>query len=609
MDFPRISSDSVIGLDYETSGLDYWSPDFRVLNVAIAVDDQSWAFDLRKNPEVVAWLRDTLPNRTIAAHFAQFEYQCTRVLKIDPRSIDWYCTMTAACLINEHELTYDLASVCAQFGVVSSKRENLRRLMDAIGVDTPTAALAGIASAPGELVAAYVAGDARDALEVYLAQRQEIDRQELHRVVRLERDLLPVLADMSWHGVRVDLEAAHAAIPKLDDRELKLQAEVDEIVGRKMNVNSPVQLREFFKPEPVNKFQWRLIDGTLVGPTKGGKNPSLDAKALLDIKHPLAAKVLALRKTIKLRDTFIRGHVIGSADGEGYVHTTFNQTRNDADAGTVTGRLSSTDPALQQITKRDKENAALLRAMFLPDPEEDWLCADYSQVDFRCGAHLQNDPNVIAAYWNDPSLDYHQIVSDMTGIPRNAPYAGAPYTKQINLGLSFGAGVGKLAFMMNMPYTVREHRGKMQYVAGPEAKQIFDLYHKRLPAVKQFMDKAENVAKETHYVKTAIGRRLRFPRGKGAHKAAGLLYQAYAADLHKFGLVMVDRTIRDRDLPARLIMSCHDEIGASMRPDPEVKRAITTAYTNFNSDDSPIKMRVPITASGEFGPNWWEASK
>jgi DNA polymerase I-like protein with 3'-5' exonuclease and polymerase domains len=216
---------------------------------------------------------------------------------------------------------------------------------------------------------------------------------------------------------------------------------------------------------------------------------------------------------------------------------------------------------------------------------------------------------VIAAYWNDPSLDYHQIVSDMTGIPRNAPYAGAPYTKQINLGLSFGAGTGKLAFMMNMPFTVRESRGKMQYVAGQEAIDIFNLYHRKLPAVKEFMKKAENVAKESHYVKTAIGRRLRFPRGIGAHKAAGLLYQAYAADLHKFGLVLVDRAIRGNQLPARLMMSCHDEIGVSMKEDPEVKQIIQSAYTNFNSETSPIRMRVPITASGDFGVNWWEASK
>ncbi len=619
MKFPNIPKSQPVGLDFETTGLKYWADDFRILQVAVSTKNcdgthSSWAFDLTQNSQVARWLRDFLPGRTVIAQFAQFENQCCRVLDIDPHTINWYCTMTAACLINEHELTYDLYSVCAQNGLESAKRENLRAIMSALGVDTVPAALARLADAPPDLVAMYVAGDAEDASRIFHAQRAGIDKQDLHQVLRLESDLIPVLSGMSWGGIRVNLEHAHAAIPELDVRADQLQSEINGTVGRKFNVNSTPQIRDIFKPAPVNRFQWRLVDGTLVGPTKtrksgGAPSPSIDQNALREMRHPLAAKILALRKTIKLRDTFIRGHIIGSADRDGYVHTTFNQTRNDQDAGTVTGRLSSTDPALQQITKRDKENAALLRAMFLPDYGQEWLCEDYSQVDFRCGAHLQNDPNVIRAYQENPALDYHQIVSDMTGIPRNAPYAGAPYTKQINLGLSFGAGVGKLAFMMGMPYTVRESRGRMQYIAGPEATTIFDLYHNKLPKVKEFMKKAENVAKDSHYVKTAIGRRLRFPHGFGAHKAAGLLYQAYAADLHKFGLVAVDKCIREEKMDARLMMSCHDEVGISAPRDEYIQRRTREVYTNFNSDSSVVKMRVPITASANYGANWWEASK
>lgn len=582
-----------------------------MFGIAVATHDSQWYFDVRTTPNAVRWLKDLLPGREVIAQFAQFELQCSRALGIDPRSFDPYCTMTAECLINEHRLTYDLHSIAGYHGIPSKKKEHLDSIQAAMGWSSHDEVLRRLADVPEELVRGYGSSDARDCFDIYLAQQAQIEEQGLQEVVRLERDLIPVLADMSWGGVRVDLEAAHKAIPALDAQELILQREVDEIVGKPTNVNSPKQIREFFKPEPISKFQWSLIDGTIVGPTKGGKGPSLDQHAMREIKHPLAARILALRKTIKLRDTFIRGHIIGSADDEGFVHTTFNQTRNDADAGTVTGRLSSTDPALQQITKRDKENARILRSLFLSDDEfQAWLCEDYSQVDFRCGAHLQNDPNVIAAYAADPSLDYHQVVSDMTGIPRNAPYAGAPYTKQINLGLSFGAGPGKLAFMMGMPYEVKESRGRMIYLPGDEASRIFELYHHKLPAVKTFMKKAENVAKETHYVKTAIGRRLRFPRGMGAHKAAGFLYQAYAADLHKIGLVRVDRLIRSGKLPdpARLMMSCHDEIGVSTYRNPVVRDMIRQEYTDFNSENSPIRMRVPITASAEFGANWYEAS-
>jgi DNA polymerase I len=607
--FPQIPKSDVISLDYETTGLNFWAEDFRIIGVAVAHHDTAWYWDTLESPGVVDWLRDILPGRTVVAQNAQYEYQCTRMLGIDPRAVRWYCTMVNACLIDEHQLAYDLASIARSNGIESRKHEILESIRAQMGYGSPAEVLRRFSEIPAAIVAPYGISDASDALQIYRRQITEINKQSLWVVSNLEMDLLPVLADMSWGGVRVDLEAAHHAIPMLDESEHRLQKEIDELVGRPFNVNSTPQIREFFKPEPINKFQWRLIDGTLVGPTKGGKGPSLDQNAMREIKHPLAEKILALRKTIKLRDTFIRGHVIGSADGDGFVHTTFNQTRNDQDAGTVTGRLSSTGPALQQITKRDKENAAILRAMFLPDQGQKWLCCDYSQVDFRCGAHLQNDPAVLAAYAENPELDYHQVVSDMTGIPRNPPYAGAPNTKQINLGLSFGAGTGKLAFMMHMPYEIREHKGRMQYVAGVEATQIFDLYHQKLPAVKQFMKKAENVARETHYVKTATGRRLRFPRGVGAHKAAGLLYQAYAADLHKYGLIMVDQIIREERLPARLMMSCHDEIGVTTDESDEIRATIVQRYTDFSSDSSPIKMRVPITASGDFGPNWYEASK
>jgi DNA polymerase-1 len=464
---------------------------------------------------------------------------------------------------------------------------------------------------PSDLRAVYVGGDAADALQIYLKQMSQIDSQNLHHVWSLEHRLLPVLADMSWGGVKVDLERAHAAIPKLTEKIDELQKQLDAITGTKFNSNSSPQIRAIFQPKAINKFQYSLVDGTIVGATKGNKGPSIDQNALREMQHPAAALIVALRKTIKLRDTFIRGHIIASADGNGFVHTSFNQTRNDAEAGTVTGRLSSTGPALQQITKRDKENAELLRSMFIPDsPAEDWCCEDYSQVDFRCGAHLINEPGIIEAYRQNPALDYHQIVSDMTGIPRNAPYAGAPYAKQMNLGMQFGAGPGKVCFMMKMPYELVEKKGRAVYMPGPEGKAIFELYHRKLPGVKQFSKHAENVAKESGYVQTQIGRRLRFPRGHGAHKAAGLLFQAYAADLHKYGLVRTDELIREHGLPARLSLSVHDEMGLSIEKGNEaVMKRIQEVYTDFNDKESPIKMRVPITASAKLGANWWQASK
>jgi DNA polymerase I len=613
MIFPNIPIGVVIALDFETNSLDYWKPDFFVFGYSIAVagQDNAWYFDIRETFGAVGYLRALLySSRLVIAQNAQFEYQCFRWLNGDPRQVKWYCTMVADCLINEHHLTYNLEDIAHRRGYDSQKSVHLDRIAAATGCGSHREVLSRLSEFPAAMVAPYCRSDALDAMNIYLSQQHDIEDQSLERVLALEMRLLPVLADMSYGGVLVDLEAAYAQIPLLNIQETALYKEIRAIAGEKFNVNSTPQIREFFKPEPLNKFQWRLIDGTIVGPTKNGSNPSIGQDALRAMKHPLARKMMELRKCIKLRDTFIKGHVIGSADSNGYVHTQFNQTRNDADAGTVTGRLSSTGPALQQITKRDKGNASILRAMFLPDKGQSWLCADYSQVDFRCAAHLINDRNIIDAYAADPALDYHQVVSEMTGIPRNAEYPGAPNTKQINLGLSFGAGAGKLAFMMGMPYEVKEYKGRMMYLPGPEAQKVFETYHSNLPGTKLFMKQAENIAKTTGFVKTQIGRRLRFPKGHGAHTAAGLLYQAYAADLHKWGLVQMDDMIRTEKFDARLMLSCHDEGGISVdSKDVETQNRLTATYSDFNREDSNIVMRVPIRSSSDFGANWYEASK
>lgn len=608
--FPSLER-RIIALDFETTGLQYWDPSFSIFGVAIAfVDDfkfHSMYFDAREYPRVFEWLRNELPKtHLVVAQFAQFEAQCVHSIGIDPQDIEWYCTMTAACLIDEHMIKYDLQSIAAYNHVHTRKGELQDRIRLALGAKSIDAAMANLQHAPADLVSEYGAEDAATALKIYFAQYPELENQELLKVMNLEMRLMPVLARMSRVGVRVDTEAAEASIPELTARADVLQRELNDITGTNFNANSTPQIRALFDPQPISPYQFVCNDGTIIGLTKSGKGPSLDQNALRSMKHPAAAKIIQLRKTVKLRDTFVRGHILGNADQNGYVHTTFNQTRNDEDAGTGTGRLSSTDPALQQITKRDKDNAALLRSFFLPDRGQAWLCIDHSQIDFRCSAHLVNDPRIIEQYKENPNLDFHQIVADMTGIPRNAPYAGAPYAKQMNLSMAFGAGPGKACFMMGMPYKIEEYKGKMMYIAGPEGRAVFELYHQKLPGVRAFMKQAERVAHSTGYVRTQIGRRLRLGKGT-AHKAAGLLYQSYAADIHKYALIAVDQALKGTE--GRLMLSVHDEADLSAPNDDKLKARCVEAYTDFQSDHSPVKMRVPITASAKFGVNWWEASK
>lgn len=585
MDFPRFDPRTFTVMDFETTGLKYWAPDFEVLGVSVAAPEMAPIFiDFRFHPNGVQWLRDMVPLVEVGGWNTKYEAHIFRNLGVsDP--LKYHDGMTAEALIYEHHHSYGLdATMQRRLGRGKVEVGNKTKLKDI----------------PPEKLAEYANGDTLGTLECLQQQFIELRQQELERVYDLEMDLLPILADMEHVGVRVDIEAAHAAIPVLTEKIDATQAEINHDVGGVFNVNSTPQIRALFKPEKIDRWQYRLIDGTLCGLTKSG-GPSIDQNVLKEMQHPVAVKIRRLRKLIKTRDTFVRGHVLGHADDRGYVHTTFNQTKSDADNGTGTGRLSSTEPALQQINARDPDTAEIIRSLFLPDYGDEWICCDYSQVDFRFCVHLIRDERLYRAYHENPKTDFHQMVSDMTGIPRNPPYAGAPNTKQINLSLAFGAGAGKTAKTMGMEYTVEEWDNRMVLKPGAAAAKIFDEYHSRFPNIRKFMKQAAAVGRARGYVKTLMGRRLRFPSGIGAHKAAGLLYQANAADAHKLGLIKTHKALKEYGR-GRMMISVHDEVNVS--GDEEVAKVVAPAYVDL----AEMELRVPITCSTGIGANWRRAS-
>lgn len=603
MNFPSLVDRHVV-LDTESTGLKWWAGAWP-FSVAIWIggEESSHYFDERQYPRMWEWLADELPRATMLInHHLKHDIHMLRIKGVQPPPVLW-CTMTAEALLDEHKLEYNLGAIGVNRGLGGKQPMPELAVVpdDQIGMT--------LFSLPYERTGGYARRDAELTWLIHEQQVNELRAEELFNVMTMEMELLPVLARMEAHGVQVDLEAAHRAIPKLDFAIDTEQAAINMEAGKPLNINSTPQIRALFQPRQMNKYQWQLIDGTLTGPTKKGDNPTINQLVLREMKHPLASRIMRLRKLIKARDTFIRGHIIGHADERGYVHTTFNQTKTEDDNGVGPGRLSSTDPALQQINKRDPEFAVIIRSLFLPDEGHEWWCADHSQIDFRMSAHLINDPRIIAAYLRDPDMDYHQIVSDMTGIPRNPTYAGGPNTKQLNLSLAFGAGPGKIAFTMGMPYTMGEYMGRLQYQPGPEAEAVFQKYHAALPGVKQFMKYAEGIAKGRGYVKTIMGRRIRFPHGNGAHKAAGLLYQGYAADVHKSALIAIDRELAGQ---YPLLLSVHDEIGVSMPRDDSVAQRLLAWYTAASATSqlpASFKLRVPVTANAKFGENWYVASK
>lgn len=616
MRFPDLTNYDVVCLDVETTGLMWWRD--KIFGIAISAGEQDWYFDVRREPEAVPWLREQVPRvRKLVNHHIKFDWHFCRERGIIFPEDRTECTMIRAALIDEHRLTYDLDGLSRDYcGDKGGKDKEIYAELAALfgGKPTKEAQMPNLHRAPLALTGRYAKRDTRSALNLWRAQERLIAEQDLTRVHALEMQLLPAIVRMEQYGVRVDVDRAERAVGEIDKRAHQLQKDLNRLAGFPINPNPSASIHQLFEPkeqrDAAGNKTFILIDGTIAEPTDSGGKASIDADCLRRMKHPAASMILNLRKMVKARDTFLKGHVLGNHH-DGYIHANINQTKSEGDVGTGTGRLSINGPALQQIPKRDKEMAAIVRAVFIPDLGQDWVCNDWAQMDFRVFAHYVNNPEILGMYAADPDTDFHSLASQLTGLPRSPRFAGDPNAKQINLGLVFGMGQGRLAQEMGLPYTIEPNgRGGTWVKPGPEAEEVFEKYHGNIHGVRDLLGNASSVAKSRGYVKTMMGRRIRFPRGMFTHKAGGLIFQGTAADALKVKLVELDKFTQsvgyDR---CRLMLNVHDEFDHSVRPgDTEVLQEINRIVTAFGPTDT-MHFRVPVRTDQGLGPDWHEASK
>lgn len=610
MEVPEVAKFDFVVADLETTGLKFWSDSAFALAISTP-DGKDYCLDLRERM-AVEWVQKELPKaKAIANHNLKFDLHFLWDLgfKYDGPIHD---TMIYAALLDEHLLKYDLDYLGTKYvgvGKETSIYEELAKLFG--GAPTKNAQAKNLHRAPWPMLSNYAVQDTRTTMALLQWQLPEIEKQELQRVAALEMDLLPVLLEMEHYGVRVDLDAAERAVHNITGQVALKQRLLNDLAGFTINPNPSGSIKQLFKPQYVGDEKtghWVLCDGTIADKTEAGA-ASINADCLRRMKHPAAKMILDLRQLLKTRDTFLNGHILGHHH-DGIIHANFNQTKSDNDLGTGTGRLSCNSPALQQIHKRNKEIASVVRAIFIPDYGQDWYCRDWSQMDFRVFAHYVNNPRINSLYASDPDLDFHQMVADMTGLPRSMTPDIKGNAKQINLGLVFGMGEGKLAQEMGLPYTTEMRRGKEILIPGEEALEVFEKYHENVPGIKGLLSKAGAKAKAVGFVKTVLGRRIRFPGGQFTHKAGGLIFQGSAADALKVKLVEIHRALKGTD--ARILLNVHDEVDTSMPKGAEgdrLNKVVGEIYECFDGERTPIKFRVPIRSSSGIGPNWWEASK
>lgn len=608
----------IVAIDVETKGLDWKDPAQGLFGIAVTTNQgMSEYIDVRDFPQATYFVNDWLKKADkIVNHNIKFDIHHLLEFGIDVPVEKCECTSIRAALIDEHLTSMSLDSLAKKY-LNASKVDDIYEKLAALfgGKPTRKEQIVNLHRAPKELVAPYALKDVELALQLWQWQEAEIERQGLQKVWNLERELFPVIVEMERGGVRIDTTRAYKAVEDITIAFDTAREKLHAIAGWPCNHNPSGDIQTLFQPKQVGN-DWVLCDGTIADVTPQGK-PSIGSAVLKRMSHPAAALILECRKLAKTRDTFLKGHIISNLH-KGRLHANINQVVTGSmdwagTEGTKTGRFSMSRPALQQIPARDKNIAAIIRPLFLPDEGEEWLSIDYRQFEFRIFAHYVNSPAINKMYADNPDMDFHQLVADIAGIPRNATEAGGPNAKQVNLGVLMGMGEGKMAKEMLLPYTVTRKTFGNGYVkefleAGEEAKEVIAKYHAAIPGVQLMSRQAQKRASERGYVFTLMGRYIRYKSKSDVYKAPSNIYQGGAADCLKQKLIEVNALLK-REGKGRILLSVHDEINLSIpKGDVDLRNKIIECMETFDGERCPIALRVPIKTDPGVGENWAAAS-
>lgn len=593
--------EEILAVDTETTGL---GPKDRAFGI-------SWQ-ETGREPRYIDIRRDdpgefidvvNSSRRRIACHNGSYDFRmlANAGIQLPIERLD--CTVVRATQINEHEFSYQLDDL-AKKHLGREKEKTIWAEMAALfgGAAKREAQIGRIADAPPELVATYAIPDAVLAHDLWQWQEAEIKSQGIEAIIDFERSVMPSIIRNEMAGIRVDVAAAEQAVDELTEVIDQQTKQLFELAGKQFNINSPTDMAKLFRPKQGSDGRWYTEDGFLLPSTPKGK-PSFNADAMRDIANPLSMAIQGMRSLVKTRDTFLLGHVLGSQI-DGRVYPSIHQTKGE-DGGTGTGRFSYSDPAMQQIPSRNLVVARIIKALFLPDEGQVWVDGDMHSFEVRVFAHLVNNPEILELYRRNPRSDFHQMVSDMTGLPRNPEFSGQANAKQLNLSMIFNSGNGAIAAKMGMPYTwdsFKKGKDTFTYMkAGPEAMAVIEAYHARLPGIRKLADRAKKKAEAFGYVQTQYGRRLRFPRKFKTYKASGLSIQATAADINKMNWLRIEQALEGA---GRLVLNTHDSYSLSLPEDwqphwAKVKETVENGYPWF---------RVPLILElSGAGPNWWLA--
>ena len=402
----------------------------------------------------------------------------------------------------------------------------------------------------------------------------------------MEEPLLKVLSRMERNGVKVDLGSLRDFTEQLRSEMVEREAKVRELAGEPaLNVSSPKQIGEIlFEKLKLSAKPKKNANGTY----------STDETTLLDIadKHPIVDEILEFRAVKKLLSTYIEPFPGYIDPSDGKVHTTFNQ------ALTATGRLSSSNPNLQNIPIRTDRGREIRKAFVPGTPDGLILSADYSQIELRIMAHLSCDQHLIKAFKD--GVDVHAATAaKIFGIPHEEVTADQRrIAKTANFGIMYGISSFGLAQRLR--------------IGRKEAQKVIEDYFAGFPSILSFIEDTKAAARETGYVETIFGRRRYIPeinskngtiRALAERNAVNAPIQGTSADIIKLAMIAVDQELRERKMRSRMVLQIHDELVFDAVPEEidELKALVVDKMENI------VKLSVPLTVECNYGKNWLEA--
>jgi DNA polymerase-1 len=573
--------------DTETTSLSYM--DAELVGVSFAVNEHEAAYvpvahdypgapDQLSRERVLEGLKPLLESAARAKIGHHIKYDAHILANYDIALAGMaYDTMLESYVLNSTATRHDMDSVAALYlGVTTTKYEE---------VAGKGAKQLTFNEVPLDTAAPYAAEDADITLQLHrlLAAKLHAEPALESVYTNIERPLIPVLQAMERHGVLLDTHQLDTQSRELAERMRELETAAFEEAGQSFNLGSPKQLQQIL-------YEQQGLPVIRKTP-KGQPSTAEDVLQELAEEYPLPRLILDYRSVAKLKSTYTDKLPAQVNPRTGRVHTSYHQ------AVVATGRLSSSDPNLQNIPIRSEEGRRIRKAFVAPDGWE-LLAADYSQIELRIMAHLSEDEGLLNAFAAD--RDVHQATAaEVFGVAPDAVTTDQRRSaKAINFGLIYGMSAFGLARQLG--------------IARDEAQAYVNLYFERYPGVKAYMDRTREQAREQGFVETVHGRRLYLPdiRSRNAQRrqyaersAINAPMQGTAADIIKLAMIEVAAWLDKGDVPARLIMQVHDELVLEVERDA----AAPVMAELVRLMEGASSLRVALKVDAATGANWDEA--